>query len=189
MEQSSRSVVEQPAALVVRRVVRPGKSQEFEDWVRGITHEAQKFTGHLGADIIRPGYGARPEYLIIFHFDRHENLKAWEDSDLRRQWLERVRPLIDSDTTDHLTGLEYWFTGPDGTMPTTPKRYKQTLVTWLAITPLSYGFSVALAPVLGGLPLPLRVMITTALLTLMMSYIVMPRLTRLFARWLFRDAA
>ena len=65
-----------------------------------------------------------------------------------------------------------------------PRRYKLFLLTWIAIYPLITGILWLFGPFLNTLPLPLRTLILTVLLVYLMTYIVMPRLQRLFRRWL-----
>jgi hypothetical protein len=51
---------------------------------------------------------------------------------------------------------------------------------------MSILLSSLLGFVLGEVPVLLRGLITTVLLVVLMTYVVMPNLTRLFAKWLFR---
>lgn len=171
----------QPVTLIVSRVVRPGHEAEYEAWIRGITADALRFPGHQGAHIIRPNDHQHPEYVIIFRFDTYDHLKAWEESDVRQQWRDRLRPLtVGEDRIEHQTGLEFWFTP---SRPGMPKRYKQALLSWLMLFPLV----LLVSPVVGRLGLPgvLRTMVQTAVLIALMSYVVMPRATRVFSRWMF----
>jgi antibiotic biosynthesis monooxygenase (ABM) superfamily enzyme len=83
-----------------------------------------------------------------------------------------------------ISGLEGWFSLP-GRGPTPPPRWKMALLTgavvWVLITVL-----LALAtPLLASLVLPLRALVTAAVLVMLMTYVVMPRVSRLFAGWLY----
>jgi antibiotic biosynthesis monooxygenase (ABM) superfamily enzyme len=59
------------------------------------------------------------------------------------------------------------------------------LVTWITIFPLITLVVVALGPLLDGLPLVARLAITTAVTVPIMTWLVMPRVTRLLRRWLY----
>jgi antibiotic biosynthesis monooxygenase (ABM) superfamily enzyme len=59
------------------------------------------------------------------------------------------------------------------------------LLTWIAIFPLITALVVALGPLLEGLPLVARLGITTAIAVPLMTWVVMPRVTRLLRRWLY----
>jgi antibiotic biosynthesis monooxygenase (ABM) superfamily enzyme len=51
---------EGPVTLVVTRRAKAGKTEEFERWLYEIIHEAMKFEGHLGVNIIRPPKHIKP---------------------------------------------------------------------------------------------------------------------------------
>jgi len=74
-----------PVTLSVTQRVKPGREQEFEEYLRGITEAASRFPGHLGAQILRPARGDR-QFRVVFRFDRESNLRAWKESEERRAW-------------------------------------------------------------------------------------------------------
>jgi antibiotic biosynthesis monooxygenase (ABM) superfamily enzyme len=59
------------------------------------------------------------------------------------------------------------------------------LLTWITIFPLITGIVVAAEPLLAGLPVVVRLGITTAVAVPVMTWVVMPRVTRLFRAWLY----
>lgn len=67
-----------------------------------------------------------------------------------------------------------------------PPRYKMFLLTWLAIYPLITAIFLVLGDWLNTLPLLLRTLLLTGVLVYLMTYIVMPKLTKLFHHWLFK---
>jgi antibiotic biosynthesis monooxygenase (ABM) superfamily enzyme len=62
------------------------------------------------------------------------------------------------------------------------------LLTWITIFPLITLVVVALGPLLDGLPLIARLAITTAVTVPTMTWLVMPRITRLLRRWLYPNS-
>jgi antibiotic biosynthesis monooxygenase (ABM) superfamily enzyme len=87
--------------------------------------------------------------------------------------------------TSFVTGLESWFTLPGRPGAPPPPPYKMALLTWITIFPLITGLVVVLGPLLEDLPLVLRLGITTAVAVPLMTWVVMPRVTRLLRRWLY----
>lgn len=178
-----------PLTVVVSRRIKPGREREAEDWLHGVTAEAVRFPGHMGLEIIRPTDSLKPEYVLIFRFDTLDHLMAWERSDVRQQWLARAEAFtIGAAERQVITGLEFWFT-PTAESPGVPPRWKMLLLTWAAITPLILLISPVARAVLGFLPSTfigdiLRTMLTTALIVTLMTYAVMPQVTRVFAAWL-----
>lgn len=61
------------------------------------------------------------------------------------------------------------------------------IVTWLAVFPLITVILVLFGPLLGLLPMLLRTLVLTAVMVSLMTYVIIPRLTRLFSFWLYPD--
>jgi hypothetical protein len=178
---------EGPVTTTVTRRVKPGHEAAYEGFLEGIIAAASRFPGHLGAEVFRPQTAAAGEYRIVYRFDSAAHLHAWLDSPEHAAWLERAEPhVIGPLQRQVLTGLESWFTLPSQPgLP--PPPYKMALVTWAAIFPLITGVVVATAPLVGGLPLVARLAVTTAVTVPLMTWVVMPRMTRLLRRWLYPD--
>ena len=175
---------EGPVTLAVRHRIKPGREAEFEEWLRGISREAMTFDGHFGYNVVRPSDTGRPEYLVFLRFDTFDNLERWEASEARQQWLGRLAPMtLHPPTREKHTGMEVWFTPPSGR--SAPPRYKMAAVSLLAIYPLILLAQWALGPLLAGWPVPLRTLATSAILVGLMTYLVMPLMTRVFTRWLY----
>lgn len=178
-----------PVTVVNTRLVRPGREAEFEQWLVGIGRAAATFPGYIDRQIIRPQDHEHPEYVVVFRFDRYSSLKRWTESAERKAWLARVEPLVLDEMREHvLTGLERWFTLSARPELPPPPRYKMALVTLCVIYPLATALGAALAPVLSPLPAPLRSLVTSATLVVLMTYVVMPRVTRLFRFFLYPGA-
>jgi antibiotic biosynthesis monooxygenase (ABM) superfamily enzyme len=177
-----------PVTTVIRHRPLADAVGKYEDWLNEIALVAQQFAGHHGVNVIRP-HGAGDVYTIVLHFDTAEHLRKWLDSDVRLQLIRKIRPFLRSEESiDIKSGLEFWFTPPPGGKPA--KSYKQFLVTFSAILPLSILVPWLLRPLFASypalaLPLVSQFVIVAAIVGLMI-YVVMPRYTRLVARWLFR---
>jgi uncharacterized protein len=175
-----------PVTAVISHIVRPGREQGYEEWFHGIATDARKFKGHLGVSTIRPPDHAHPEYVVILKFDCYDNFKTWLESEVRREWIERLQPLIEKpEAIQTLTGLETWFSLPSQPVKAPPPRQKMALVTWLGVFVTLVIVSRLLAPLLSKLPVLLSQLITTGLVVLVLTYLVLPRLTKLFKKWLY----
>jgi uncharacterized protein len=176
---------DEPVTVLFSRRVKPGREADFEAWARGVTAAARPFAGHLGASVL-DAPGSR-EYHILFTFADRKSMQAWLDSDERRRWLARVDELIEADRgLQQLTGLETWFKLPGSNVPTMkpPPRWKMWLVSIIAVYPLVLAFHILVVPRMVGLPLPLRALAFPLVLLTMMTFVVMPVVTRLLRRWL-----
>lgn len=175
-----------PVTVEVVQQVRRSKEREFEALLQQIITTASTFDGYLGSSVFRPSHQDGSEYRIVFKFNHLENLKRWEHSAVRQQFLTQARSLtVDTGTFSIITGLETWFTLPakPGMLP--PPRYKMVLVSGLAIFGINQLLTILPPGWLAQLPSVLRLLILVFLTTTLMTYVVMPRLTKLLAWWLY----
>lgn len=181
---------DESVTVVVARRVRPGMEAAFEAWLDGIGKAAAEFPGLVGRQIIRPRDHEHPEYVSVFRFDTYENLRRWTESPERKAWLERSNALAFGENKDTiLTGLERWFTLEHHPELPPPPKWKMALVTFAVVYPLAAGMSVALTPVLGALPFALRLFVVMGAEIPLITWIIMPRVTRLLSRWLYPGVA
>ncbi len=174
----------QQVTAVISHYIRPGRESGYEQWLKDISQVARQFEGHNGITILRPQAGTRKEYVIILRFDRYDNLCRWMRSPERKEWIDRAKPLTEkAENVQVLTGLEALVSLPN-TAYLPPPKYKTALVTWLGVFICSSILGYFLAPRLVFLPYLLRQAIMTGLVVILLAYIVMPRLTRLFSKWL-----
>ena len=97
-----------------------------------------------------------------------------------------MQPLIEKlESIQTLTGLETWFSIPSKSLKAAPQKYKMALVTWLGVFVTLAVVSRLLAPILSNLPILLNQLITTGIVVTLLTYLIMPRLTQLFKRWLY----
>lgn len=174
--------------LVVQHHVNAGAQAAYEAWLGEIMPAAQQFTGHLGVNVIRP-VGAAGAYTIVLRFDSDAHLQAWVGSETRRQLIAQVAPLLaKGEQVEIKTGLEYWFTPPDSSQKKA-RPFKQFLVTLSAIFPLTLIVPWLMTPLFGMFPawaLPVLGKLCVAVVIVgLMTYVIMPRYTKLIARWLF----
>ncbi|MEH2326282.1 MAG: antibiotic biosynthesis monooxygenase [Nostoc sp.] len=176
---------DQFVTMVITQLVKPGCESAYEIWLKDITSVSRTYIGHLGTNVIRPQLGVRTEYVIIFRFDNYENLKAWMTSRDRESWLTQAQSLVESDPhVQQISGLEAWFSLP-GKPLKTPPRYKTALLTWAAVFVLINILSTFLVPVLRGFPPLIVSLIVTIIMVVLLTYVVMPRVSRLFSWWLY----
>jgi antibiotic biosynthesis monooxygenase (ABM) superfamily enzyme len=184
---TQRSDDNQPVTAVISQRVSRQHQADYEHWMQGISRAAQRFPGHNGITVIRPEAGICMEFVIILKFDCYSNLKRWLDSEERQQWLDKAKPFIRQQNQVHiLTGLETWFTLPARAVQSPPPRYKMAILTTFAVFGVVQLFSPIFMPLLTQIVPPLLAsLLVTYLVVLALTYGVMPRLTRLFRRWLY----
>ena len=188
-----------PVTVVVTRIAKKDKIREFEEWMDGIIHEAMKFEGHMGVNVIRPAELSNPEYVIIFRFNTFENLAKWENSETRREWLAKSKEVAEGEPqVEKQTGLEFWFTprsrsgGIEGdkastttaAAPIAPPRYKMAIVITIIISILVSTLLPQIRQLTTGLHVHISTLIGVSTMVLLMTYVIMPSVTRLLGPWL-----
>lgn len=175
-----------PVTVDVIQSVKPGKEKEFETLLAQFIDAASQFTGYLGASVFRPSEQSDRDYRIIFKFDRLEHLQQWEHSPIRQKLLTQAKELtVDDGTFSIITGLETWFTLPARPGMKPPPRYKMVVVSGVAIFGINQVLALLPAAWLEPIPPLLRLLILILITTTLMTYVVMPRLTKLLAWWLY----
>ena len=167
---------------VIRHHVRPGSEDAYERWSKEVLPIAQAFPGHQGVTIIRPPAGSRV-YTVVLHFDNLEHLRGWLESVTRQALLARIEPHLATDIEVEIRpGLEVWMP-PPGQTPARP--WKQFLLVWAVIYPLQLAVPQTLQR-LVDLPVPVRAILGSGIIVALMTWAIMPRLTKAVSRWLYR---
>jgi antibiotic biosynthesis monooxygenase (ABM) superfamily enzyme len=188
-EMNSSGAIDQGATVVITHRVREGQQVGYDHWMNEISSVSRRADGFLDWQIIRPIAGLTATYTVILRFATQKQLQNWMNSPERARLIDKVRPLLAKDDEFSIrSGLDFWFT-PEGAKARVPVRWKQFLVTWSAIYPLSLGISLVAMPLLHELGLPqnryIDALCSSGLLVALMVYLVMPRYTKLLQRWLF----
>lgn len=184
--ESYKDVTPSPLTVVVSRRVKKGNETAFEQLSSRMTERAANFPGYLGATLFRPSSPDDPEYRIVFKFRDRETLNTWEASEERAELLEQIESLLVQPSEREVTsGIVTWFTLPGQNPVAPPPKWKMTIVSWLALYPAVTLVFVLFGDLLTSVPLLFRTLIVTVVVMLLMTYVLMPRMTRWFSFWLF----
>ena len=172
---------------VITHRVRPGRETGYEEWLKGIAADSRNFDGYLGSHILRPELGVTSDHVIVLQFDTCQHLETWMQSESRKGWIERVKPLIsEPESIKTLTGLEPWFQLPSQPTHSPPKRYKQAILVWVGVASTFLVVSPLVAALLSSWPGILAMLVKLTIMVGLLNSLVMPFLTRRFQGWLFR---
>lgn len=186
MSASSTDPSEGPVTVVVTRKVKAGREADYEAWLARLIDDAKGLPGYLGTQVQRPAAAGPREYTSVFRFDSVANLRGFESSELRRRALSEVGALVESDAAwQRLSGLEIWFTAPPGTVAPQPSRPRMALVMIVVVYGLVLSLGKLVALLLADAPMALRLLVTITIEVCLMTYLIMPRLTRWLAPWIY----
>jgi hypothetical protein len=166
-----------PLTLFITRRIKPTHHAEFHQWIRHGEALASQASGFLGSGLLQPPAGD-DNWQILFRFTDQHSLERWAASPERQAWLSEGAGLIQHSHVHCAEGLDHWF----GLR--TPPRWKQAVMIWLVFFPVSLCFSLLLGDTLATLPVVLRVLCSTLLLTPVMVFLFIPLSSRLLHNWL-----
>jgi antibiotic biosynthesis monooxygenase (ABM) superfamily enzyme len=177
-----------PVTVAITRRADPARASEMIAWMRAGTALVEDFPGFLGTGWVRPGAGS-VDWHMLYRFADAGALRSWEESPQRQWWLSSAQGIVEHARTERRTGIEGWFDRPqehvvEQARPPAPPRWKQAVTIWLAFFPLSLLANVIAAHLLHHASIVLRTLMLTVCLTPLMTYLVLPRITKLLEWWL-----
>lgn len=184
---------EEIVTLVIKHRVKPGHEAAYETWLKKTVNVASQRKGHLGADIHQDNHGGLQVFTCVLRFCSTDVVQSWLDSTERHELVQEALPMLaDGDQTEVTAGSEFWF-APAAENQQQPPRWKQAVISFLVILPLSLIVPKLWIPVLSLHPfsasyLGSNIVITATIVTLVV-YLCMPAAMRLFAPWLSQSSS
>jgi antibiotic biosynthesis monooxygenase (ABM) superfamily enzyme len=191
--------VDAPIVVTELYEVAPGHEADFYSWGTAVIQAVARVGGYLGGDVRDPEWDGG-EWQLVHRWADRELGQDWDVSSTRARWLAaaasfarplptQLRPRRRPPTNDLL--------GPQASLdpqpepgaeappaPAPPPKWKMAVVTLLAVFPPVLFFNITLIPQLRNVSVVLRTLILCVGITGVVTWIMMPRLMRLFRRWL-----
>jgi antibiotic biosynthesis monooxygenase (ABM) superfamily enzyme len=180
-----------PITLVISEIVEPHRILEYEAWTQGINQAVQQFEGCLGVETIRPRDHNHPEYVVIVRFDNYEHFRTWAKSSTYQEWMARSQDLVQARSRQQRpSGMEVWFNLPENRFPNSahPTYYKKVILGVLAVYPLILLSNAVLGPHTAALHPLLAILISCLFVSALLTYPVMPWLSKVLEAWLYPSA-
>ena len=169
-----------PIHVAITRKVLPGKEEEFEAALRDFLGQSFAHEGVHGAMMITAlKEDGKNEIGILRTFADENERDAFYNSKLFKDWDAYASTLTEDPVYRHLTGLEAWFR-----TPTPPPRWKMAVATLCGVFPTSLFLAFTVGPLIQTLPLPLRLLIIAACMVALLTWVVMPLVTKVLKKWL-----
>jgi antibiotic biosynthesis monooxygenase (ABM) superfamily enzyme len=166
-----------PVTVTVARTVVPGREAEYEAWTDDVIRTLSRYHGCLGAGVLHPGPDGG-DHQFVFRFVDGIHLREWERSPQRAALVERAKDFVVSERVTRTVGVENFFELPARAEP--PRSLTNRIVTDVAwVYPVAIASSLVVAPQIAGLPLEVRVVISTLLITAVMRLGVGPLRSKL----------
>jgi antibiotic biosynthesis monooxygenase (ABM) superfamily enzyme len=175
---------EPPAAMVFTHRVAPEKVPAYLEWRRRAIVAQAHCPGYLATEFFEPR-GKFEEWVDIVRYGSIKDLTDWIESKERQDLLAELDSIVESRHSHRVTGLEGWFAinrGPDQS-PNAPPSWKQALAVLFALYPTVMALNYV-SPLMGNLSLPINMLISNMLSVAMLTWLLMPRVSRFLGFWL-----
>ena len=172
-----------PIHVAITRRVKPGCETEFQAALREFFHASFAHGGVLGATMIVPSPGSDSrEFGILRSFANEKERDDFYASPIFKEWEKRCAPLTETNAWTHrpLHGLEAWFRSP----ATPPPRWKMAVATFLGVFPVATLLSLTVGPAIKSWHFLLSNAVFNVCVVALLTWVVMPLVTRALHHWL-----
>jgi hypothetical protein len=172
----------EPIHIAITRRVKPGCEAEFQTALQDFFKTSFANIGVFGANMLVPPPGSSsPEFGILRTFANAQERDAFYASPMFKTWEARIKPLTEGEPMHRqLNGLEAWFRSPQSP----PPRWKMAIATYLGVVPVIMGLSLTLGPLIRSWNFVLNNLVFNACVVALLTWVVMPLITRILQRWL-----
>jgi antibiotic biosynthesis monooxygenase (ABM) superfamily enzyme len=172
-----------PVTAVSSVMVRAGEEAEYQRRHAELVTILEQFNGFLRAELFQPVTGVQDETVVVLTFAARHDLDGWLASPERAEALARLEPMVQGDRTLNVVG---GFAGWFGDGPSSVRRYKQALIVLLALFPTALAIGLLRQFFAPDLPFALATLLGNAAGVAVLTWLVMPPLTKLLDGWLRR---
>ena len=170
-----------PIHVAISRRVKIGREAEFQQTLRDFFEKSFAQGGVLGAHMLTPPPGSTSrEFGLLRTFADEKARDAFFGSGLFKDWEAKVRTLTEGEPVHReLHGLEAWFCSPSP-----PPRWKMAIATFFGVFPLATVMNVTLVPAIVRWNFFLRSAVLDGCIIVLLTWAVMPLITRALHSWL-----
>jgi len=177
---------DEPVAIVFSQCIAPQNYDEFVALHDDVVERLDQFPGFLGSQLLPPVAGVQEDHVIVASFASRSDLDRWLESDTRHEWVDRIELLVEGDRTYNVVGgFGGWFPA-EASQPQGPKLWKQSIAVFIALFPTVLLITLIRGAIALDMNVVLAVFIGNVLGILILTYILMPPLTRRLQSWLSR---
>ena len=145
---------------------------------------AKEFPGFKGATTLVPNEGDPNVRYNVWRFQDQATLDAWRNSPERVKLIEEVGNYA-SQYYAEATGLETWFSLPNVGAIVAPPKWKMAIATIFGAYVVNFLEHLAFSQYFDPLPLVEGSLLYIIILVALLTYVVMPSMSRLLRTWLY----
>jgi len=173
----------QPVHVAITRRIKPGCEQEFQAALKEFFAKSLAQRGVRGVAMLVPPPGSGSmEYGILRSFANAAERDSFYASPLYMDWKKKVAPLSEGEPdARELHGLEAFFRGNSAAPP---PRWKMAIATYLGVVPVVMGLALTLGLLTHSWNFVLNNLVFNAFVVALLTWVVMPLITRAMKGWL-----
>lgn len=190
-----RADVRRTVEIVTSRIA-PDRLDEYSQLRNEMDSVVSRAPGFVSLETFPPSDGD-DIWVTSITFMTPENLETWLSSPERARMREKLADLAEDDVRTVPTGFGQWFSVNATAMVQTPA-WKQAMTVLAVLFPMVSIVNITIGDAVGagwtidgqpiykglGLPLPVVVFIGNTIGTILLTWVLMPIVTRLLAWWL-----
>ncbi|WCT74649.1 hypothetical protein PQ455_05315 [Sphingomonas naphthae] len=178
-----------PAVLRLEFLVPHPRHAEFQRLVEGMGSAATRAHGATGVDAAATGRTGEDErWSVNVLFESEQALARWRGSSDAAKWRARLEGVASEQPLIRVRkGVEIWFS-PASAYADPPPGWKLALLSIVGIYPTTLVLNQLLAPLERSAPEWAIALVSVSILSALVTWLIMPALTRLFHGWLYPAA-
>lgn len=175
------------AGMVISTHVRPGHEQDYRAWQDTIDEAASRFPGFVGHELFPPIPTLQDDWVAVVRFETGEQLEAWIHSDVRGRLIGDAERHWDKAQVEKIGGgFPGWFAAGarHAGQAFIPPDWKQAMTVLLVLYPTVMLLARYLSPAIAFLPLAESMFVGNLVSVAILTWVLMPIVTRVFSFWL-----
>ncbi len=174
-----------PVTLAVTDHVPLAGKDRYEALVEELHQLFQAQDGFLSVDIVRHNRPHQAEYTVLSRWSDEAAASQWRQDKVIREKLLQIETITGGTAqVVQATGLGMWVDHAEGRAPTLPPAWKRVAVSVAAVYPMLLLLMALSAPIIGGVPQFLQVLIIVVVLSALLTWPIMPWLSKVLRPWL-----
>jgi hypothetical protein len=174
---------EPPVAMVFTHRVARERVADYLAWRRKAIAAQAHFPGYLATEFFEP-HGKQDEWVDVVRYSSLKDLENWMESKERRDLIDELDTIVESRHAHRVTGLEGWFAVNRADTPiNVPPPWKQALTVLFALYPTVMALTF-LNPLWQNRSLPVQMLFGNILSVALLTWLIMPAVSRLLGFWL-----
>jgi antibiotic biosynthesis monooxygenase (ABM) superfamily enzyme len=175
--------------VVVSHPIAPADVDAFLAWQKRVTDAERRFAGFRGAELFRPVPGVQDEWTALYHFDTDEHLNAWLGSAERKKLLAEGKRFANFKLNRISSPFGSWFTQPTSDDQGSPGQWKTALSVLVGLYPTVVLLTLAISELWKNAELWASLLVGNILSVTLLTWVVMPVVTRGLRFWLAPERA